>query len=155
MKTKMKKHIRSLLIVILIFANASMAFAQNYYAFTVHKSSHNNYLLTVTLCSDKKTCDNVLKMKSPDLDNNWKLYHAECQTGAESDDLYRCVFNDEPASEPYISFLDLNGHKTILKFGDIQPLLINFMIRKWAKGAKAQGAKNVMAVYPNGQKETY
>jgi len=138
------------LIVILsvVFLYASFGYAQNYYAMIVHKSKHNNSLLRLVKCPDKKTGLKIIKLNSVDLNGNWRFIEAECLSGPENDQLFNAVFNKRPISEPYIYFVDVAGYPTVLKFMDISPLLIDAIISRWEQALKQQGASNLVVVKP-------
>ena len=137
---------KSLLSLLLILAVASLCFAENYYAMISHKSENNNYLIRLIKCSDEQICKQILKIKSVDLNSNWKYYEGECLLGSQYDSMYQAVFNKQFISEPYIYYIDENNLPTVLKFMDITPFLANVMIDKWAKALRGQGMKELVVI---------
>ena len=137
---------RIILVGIFLVSSASLCCADTFYALIAHKSKHNNFLTQLVKCPNETTCKEILKVKSVDLDSNWKFAEAECLSGSECDNMYRAAFNKEPISEPYIYFIDQNNLPTILKFMDIYPSLVDIMINRWAQSLEKQGMKGVAII---------
>ena len=151
---------------------APLCFAENYYALTEHqikgKSGTVYAMQTITKTSEEAACKKIAGQKSTSF-GQWISSGSECFNGgvivvdqSSWDDWVRHMFENAMTSYPYISFSDLYGFPTRVKFvrltGQDSPVpgfpvdipteqvlpLANAVI----KSLEASGIKNAKIIYP-------
>jgi len=146
-----------------------LGFADDYYAMTEHQLESNRgntySMMTITKVPDKDTCEKVANQKSP-TNGPWISSGKECVAGQEWDEQFEKVFANQPGSGLYVSFVDLNGYETRVKWmrltGSNSPVpgfpidLPTEGAVLWAKELmkvlEVAGTKNAKIIYPTKRK---
>lgn len=94
-------------------------YAKDYYAGCIYeltgKSGTKYAMNVVTKTNDKATCEATAN-SNPKIQGKWILKGAECYVGAEYDENFSAVFNNQPTGSVYLSYINRDGFETRVNY---------------------------------------
>jgi len=118
-------------------------------------------MFTITKVPNENVCRKVSKIKGAST-GSWLSTGLDCIKGSEGDKQFSRTFNNQPTLGLYISFKDLDGYETRIKFMrwtdkespapgfpvDLSIDTANILANEMMKVLVADGIQNAKKIYP-------
>ncbi len=134
------------MVLVGIFSGASLLFAEDHYAVSVHKTVKGFTMTTMTAFDDAEACRDTASDRSAAMSEEWQPVISDCLGSSQMTEESLKISGREPGEHPYLAFLDENGLKNTVIFTEVPPVMLDAFLLKWQSELKKQGMKDVVIV---------